>query len=171
MTNEPMYETNGHPLQYSCRGNVLSWKIYLGNSCRGHRSLAGYCPWGRKEATKHACMHATETDLAAAAAKSLQSCPTLCDPIDGSLPGPAVPGILQARTLEWVAISSSNLETYTKELWLPRGRGLGGRMSWEFGVSRCRLVYTECVNKILQCSTENYIQYSVINHNGKECEK
>ena len=45
---------------------------------------------------------------AAAAAKSLQSCPTLCDPIDGSPPGPAVPGILQARTLEWVAISSSN---------------------------------------------------------------
>ena len=42
------------------------------------------------------------------AAKSLQSCPTLCDPIDGSPPGPAVPGILQARTLEWVAISSSN---------------------------------------------------------------
>ena len=45
---------------------------------------------------------------AAAAAKSLQSCPTLCDPIDGSPPGPAVPGILQARTLEWVAISFSN---------------------------------------------------------------
>ena len=43
-----------------------------------------------------------------AAAKSLQSCPTLCDPIDGSPPGPTVPGILQARTLEWVAISSSN---------------------------------------------------------------
>ena len=41
---------------------------------------------------------------AAAAAKSLQSCPTLCDPIDGSTPGSAVPGILQARTLEWVAI-------------------------------------------------------------------
>ena len=45
---------------------------------------------------------------AAAAAKSLQSCPTLCDPIDGSPPGSVVPGILQARTLEWVAISSSN---------------------------------------------------------------
>ena len=45
---------------------------------------------------------------AAAAAKSLQSCPTLCDPIDGSLPGFAVPGILQARTLEWVAISFSS---------------------------------------------------------------
>ena len=45
---------------------------------------------------------------AAAAAKSCQSCPTLCDPIDGSPPGSIVPGILQARTLEWVAISSSN---------------------------------------------------------------
>ena len=45
---------------------------------------------------------------AAAAAKSLQSCPTLCNPIDDSPPGSAVPGILQARTLEWVAISFSN---------------------------------------------------------------
>ena len=45
---------------------------------------------------------------AAAAAKSLRSCPTLCDPIDGSPPGSPVPGILQARTLEWVAISFSN---------------------------------------------------------------
>ena len=45
---------------------------------------------------------------AVAAAKSLQSCPTLCDPIDGSPPGSAIPGILQARTLEWVAISFSN---------------------------------------------------------------
>ena len=45
---------------------------------------------------------------AAAAAKSLQSCPTLCDPIDGSPPGFPVPGILQARTLEWVSISFSN---------------------------------------------------------------
>ena len=45
---------------------------------------------------------------AAAAAKSLQSCPILCDPIDGSPPGSPVPGILQARTLEWVAISFSN---------------------------------------------------------------
>ena len=45
---------------------------------------------------------------AAAAAKSRQSCPTLCDPIDESPPGSSVPGILQARTLEWVAISFSN---------------------------------------------------------------
>ena len=45
---------------------------------------------------------------AAAAAKSLQPCPSLCDPIDGSTRGSPVPGILQARTLEWVAISFSN---------------------------------------------------------------
>ena len=50
----------------------------------------------------------TAAAAAAAAAKSLQSCPTLCDPIDGSPPGSPVPGILQARTLEWVAISFSN---------------------------------------------------------------
>ena len=48
------------------------------------------------------------TYYAAAAAKSLESCPTLCDPIDGSPPGSPVPGILQARTLESVAISFSN---------------------------------------------------------------
>ena len=47
-------------------------------------------------------------NIQVAAAKSLQSCPTLCDPIDGSPPGSPVPGILQARTLEWVAISFSN---------------------------------------------------------------
>ena len=52
--------------------------------------------------------------LTAAAAKSLQSCPTLCDPIDGSPPGSPVPVILQARTLEWVAISFSKaIEIYS----------------------------------------------------------
>ena len=57
------------------------------------------------------CMRVTVIAIAAAAAtatKSLQSCPTLCDPIDSSPPGFPVPGILQARTLEWVAISFSN---------------------------------------------------------------
>ena len=49
-----------------------------------------------------------KSQLSAAAAKSLQSYPTLCDPIDGSPPGSPIPGILQARTLEWVAISFSN---------------------------------------------------------------
>ena len=62
-----------------------------------------YCwslPWRILSTTLLAC--------AAAAAKSLQSYPTLCDPIDDSPPGSPVPGILQARTLEWVAISFSN---------------------------------------------------------------
>ena len=57
------------------------------------------------------CFHRSQWPQAlatAAAAKSLQSCPTLCDPRDGSPPGSPVPGILQARTLEWVAISFSN---------------------------------------------------------------
>ena len=56
---------------------------------------------------------------AAAAANSLQSCPTLCDPTDGSPPGSPVPGILQARTLEWVAISFSNASK-----WKVKGKSL-----------------------------------------------
>ena len=52
----------------------------------------------------------------AAAAKSLQSSPTLCDPIDGSPPGSPVPGILQARTLEWVAISFSNAWKWSRSV-------------------------------------------------------
>ena len=51
---------------------------------------------------------AHQSSTAAAAAKSLQSCPAVCDPIDSSPPGSAVPGILQARTMEWVVISFSN---------------------------------------------------------------
>ena len=85
----------------------------LGKSHR-QRSLVDYSPWGHKRvrhslATKQAarCSYVSPA-AAAAAAKSLQSCLTLCDPIDGSLPGSPIPGILQARTLEWVAISFSN---------------------------------------------------------------
>ena len=59
---------------------------------------------------------------AAAAAKLCQSCPTLCDPIDGSLPGCAIPGILQARTLEWVAIAFS-VAMLSKGLKEARARG------------------------------------------------
>ena len=59
---------------------------------------------------------------AAAAAKSLQSCLTLCDPINSSLPGPPVPGILQARTLEWVAISFSNARKWKVKVKLSRVR-------------------------------------------------
>ena len=54
------------------------------------------------------CMISFIFNSAASAAASLQSCPTLCDPRDGSPPGSPIPGILQARTLEWVAISFSN---------------------------------------------------------------
>ena len=54
------------------------------------------------------CKAKMDAAAAAAATKSLQSCPTLCDPIDGSPPGAPVPGILQERTLEWVAMSFSN---------------------------------------------------------------
>ena len=59
-------------------------------------------------AYRFSCSVTCRIFLAAAAAKSLQSCPTLCDPIDGSPPGSPVPGILQAGTLEWVSISFSN---------------------------------------------------------------
>ena len=65
-------------------------------------------PWPGLESGSQQQKFRIPTTAAAAAAKLLQSCPTLCDPIDGSPPGSAVPGILQARTLEWVAISFSN---------------------------------------------------------------
>ena len=67
----------------------------------------GYSPWGHKKSDTTPDFTFTFI-LDAAAAKSLQLCPTLCDPIDDSPPGSPVPGILQARTLEWVAISFSN---------------------------------------------------------------
>ena len=67
-------------------------------------ALAWVCHWFF---TASATWEAYSDHAAAAAAKSLQSCPTLCDPIDGSPPGSTVPGSLQARTLEWVAISFS----------------------------------------------------------------
>ena len=60
---------------------------------------------GKQEADERLCLAAA---AAATAAKSLQSCPTPCDPMDGCPPGSAVPGILQGRTLEWAAISFSN---------------------------------------------------------------
>ena len=58
-------------------------------------------------ASCHLASHEVSQSIPAAA-KSLQSCPTLCDPTDGSPPGSAIPGILQARTLEWVAMAFSN---------------------------------------------------------------
>ena len=74
--------------------------------------LAWEIPWTEKPDTVHGVAESDMTERlsmnAAAAAKSLQSCPTLCDPTEGSPPGSPVPGILQARTLGWVAISFSN---------------------------------------------------------------
>ena len=93
---------------------IISWKIdgemiktvtdfiFLGSritadgDCSHEKMLA---PWKKSY---------DQPAAAAAAAKSLQSCPTLCDPIEGSPPGCPIPGILQARTLGWVAISFSN---------------------------------------------------------------
>ena len=85
--------------------------------CRGVRGTGDHM-WSRlREHVVHhggcgqhstATLHGVSPLKPAAAAKSLQSCPPLCDPMDGSPPGSPVPGILQARTLEWVAISFSN---------------------------------------------------------------
>ena len=71
------------------------------------------CQMSLSKPLKQVSTESKNLPLAAAAAKSLQSCLTLCDPIDGSPPGSAIPGILQARTLEWVAISFSNAWTWT----------------------------------------------------------
>ena len=65
-------------------------------------------PIGERKECFNTPFRLSDRNPAAAAAKSLQLCPTLCDPIDSSPPGSPVPGILQARTLEWVAISFSN---------------------------------------------------------------
>ena len=62
----------------------------------------------RKDPSRDECKGDSKLATCTAAARSLHSCPTLCDPIDGSPPASPVPGILQARTLEWVAISFSN---------------------------------------------------------------
>ena len=69
-----------------------------------------FSTWATREAPKllRSGPKSSAAAAAAAAAKSLQSCPTLCNPMDGSPPGSPVPGILQARTLEWVAISFSH---------------------------------------------------------------
>ena len=73
---------------------------------------------------------------AAAAAESLQSCPTLCDSIDGSPPGSPIPGILQARTLEWVAISFSNAWK-----WKVKVKSVVSDSSWPHGLQPTRLLH------------------------------
>ena len=81
---------------------VAKWS----KSRKSHKSIGHQCQGSMLEAGF--TLYHTPFSTAAAAVKLLQSCPTLCDPIDGSPRGPPVPGILQARTLEWVAISFSN---------------------------------------------------------------
>ena len=78
------------------RDITLPTKVHLVKAIAFPVVMYGCESWNKKKA-------------AAVAAKSLQSCPTLCDPRDSSPPGSPVPGILQARTLEWVAISFSNV--------------------------------------------------------------
>ena len=79
------------------------WDAFELTETKG-REKSGGCTSESEEKDAEALNYAA----AAAAAKSLQLCPTLCDPIDSSPSGSSVPGILQARTLEWVAISFSN---------------------------------------------------------------
>ena len=91
----------GNPIQYSCLENPMdrgTWQATVHGVAKSQTWLKGL------STHSHVCVYIP----AAAAAKSLQSCPTLCDPIDGSPLGSPNPGILQARTLEWVAISFSN---------------------------------------------------------------
>ena len=108
------------------RVRSLGWEDTLEKEMRTHSStLASKIPWTEEpgrgckmsdtterlhDTNMYGSRHISEfsSSAAAAAAKSHQSCLTLCDPIDGSPPGSPVPGILQARTLEWVAISCSN---------------------------------------------------------------
>ena len=79
--------------EMSTHSSILAWEI----------------PWTEEPAGLPSMgLQRVGHNLVTAAAKSLQSCPTLCDPTDGSPPGSPVPGILQARTLQWVAISFSN---------------------------------------------------------------
>ena len=85
--------------------STLAWKIPWTEEPGGLQSM-GSLSW-----TQLTCPPSLLSDTVlcpAAAATSLQSCPTLCDPIDSSPPGSPIPGILQARTLEWVAISFSS---------------------------------------------------------------
>ena len=104
-------------------GVAQRWCLCSSASCQeAHVSLSqnGWC-WekGRVCSAQRASLTSVFHKDSAAAAKSLQSCRTLCNPIDGSSPGSPVPGILQARTLEWVAISFSNAWKWSRSvIWL-----------------------------------------------------
>ena len=91
---------HGNPLQYSCWENSMDRRAWWATAHGVTKSQTGLST------------HTPIAAAAAAAAKLLQSCLTLCDPIDSSPPGFPIPGILQARTLEWVAISFSTHTHY-----------------------------------------------------------
>ena len=78
---------------------------------------------------------------------------------------------LKYNTNELIYETETDTQTERTDLLLPRWRGSGRGMDWEFEVSRCKLVYIEWINKALLYSTGSSIQYPVINHNGKEYEK
>ena len=111
------YSPPGSSVHGILQARILEW-VAISFSRRFSRprnqtevsSIAGrrFTVWATKEAPKTKRITHQQYNLAAAVAKSLQSCPTLCDPINGSPPGSPVPGILKARILEWVAISFSN---------------------------------------------------------------
>ena len=88
--------------------NTLSWVNVLVIIVSKKSTCAHVCLCEEWKYNKTLSQLSSLSDIAAAAAKSRQSCPTLCDPRDGSPPGSPIPGILQARTLEWVAISFSD---------------------------------------------------------------
>ena len=93
-----------HPSHF-CRQKEGIWEVQ--GEALNHPGLQSTARTGTRGSQLCLCLFGLDA-AAAAAAKSLQSCPTLCDPIDGSPPGSSVPGILQPRSLEWVAISFSS---------------------------------------------------------------
>jgi len=122
MLDKPLKDLVSNPpnLYAAAVSFSLQWLLFLGSVGFRH---AGFSSWGT-QALERRLNESVDTNISQrlyiqgkalpstkydpAAAKSLQSCLTLCDPIDGSPPGSPIPGILQARTLEWVAISFSN---------------------------------------------------------------
>ena len=123
------YPTFGNPIDYSAPGSSVHGDSLGRNTGVGYHSLPqGIFPTQGLNLRLLCLLHWHVGSLllappgkpnflmdAAAAAKSLQLCPTLCDPIDDSPPGSSVPGILQARTLEWVAISYSKASSQSRD--------------------------------------------------------
>ena len=156
-------DLNGHPDVHHLSCDVaerkvadhhllLFWGIsqvaFLRHRPRCPRDLEHKLNWGSSEIRYTS---SSSSPAAAAAAKLLQSCPTLCDPIDGSPPGSPIPGILQARTLEWVASSFSNAWKWkVKVKSLSRVRLLATpRQQYWSGVPLLRSSPESCLNAVL----------------------